>query len=513
MPDLLRAEGIEKRYGGVTALRGAGFALAAGEAHALVGENGAGKSTLAKILAGSVRADAGRILIDEKAVAIHNPLDAQRLGIGIIYQELDLFPNLTIGENIVIGNLKFPESWLVDFRRVDAFCRPFLAQAGLDRGPRELVAALAIGQAQLVAVARALSMSARVILMDEPTSSLGEDAAARLFQTIASLKPDGVSIVYVSHKMDEIFRVCDRATVLRDGETAGVIELLGATPQTLVRMMVGRELAASWQAGSPLGPPAPQGQPLLCVTGLTTRKLRDVSFDLRPGEVLGLAGLVGAGRSELGAALFGLDRILGGEIRLRGTPVTPHSPAAAMRLGIGLLPEDRKLQGLMPRMSALENSILTEGGGLRRFGLLSDARERAAVEPLYRRLGLRLGSWSAPVNALSGGSQQKALLARWLLADPDVLFLDDPARGIDVGAKQDIYRIVAELAAAGKGVILVSSELPELLRCADRILVLADGRVAAEFPAAQATQERIMAAATGGRNSAGPGIPGPCGIG
>jgi ABC-type sugar transport system ATPase subunit len=509
MPDLLRAEGIEKRYGGVTALRGAGFALAAGEAHALVGENGAGKSTLAKILAGSVRADAGRILIDENAAHIHNPLDAQRLGIGIIYQELDLFPNLTIGENIVIGNLKFPESWLVDFRHVDAFCRPFLAQAGLDCGPRELVAALPIGQAQLVAVARALSMSARVILMDEPTSSLGEDAAARLFQTIASLKRDGVSIVYVSHKMDEIFRVCDRATVLRDGQTVGVIELRGATPQALVRMMVGRELAATWQAEAP----APQGQPLLCVTGLTTRKLRDVSFDLRPGEVLGLAGLVGAGRSELGAALFGLDPILGGEIRLRGAPVTPHSPAAAMRLGIGLLPEDRKLQGLMPQMSALENSILTEGGGLRRFGLLSAARERAAVEPLYRRLGLRLGSWSAPVNALSGGSQQKALLARWLLADPDVLFLDDPARGIDVGAKQDIYRIVAELAAAGKGVILVSSELPELLRCADRILVLAEGRVAASFPAAQATQERIMAAATRGRNSAGPGIPGPYGIG
>jgi len=500
MPDLLRAEGIGKRYGGVTALRGASFALAACETHALVGENGAGKSTLAKILAGSVRPDAGRVLVDEKAVPIRNPLDAQRLGIGIIYQELDLFPDLTIGENIVIGNLKFPESWLVDFRRVEAFCRPFLAQAGLERGPRELVAALPIGQAQLVAVARALSMRARVILMDEPTSSLGEDAAERLFQTIANLKRDGVSIVYVSHKMDEIFRVCDRATVLRDGETVGVIELRGATPQALVRMMVGRELAPNWKRQAET--PAPQAPPLLSVTGLTTRKLRHVSFDLRPGEVLGLAGLVGAGRSELGAALFGLDRILGGEIRLRGAPVTPRSPAAAMRLGIGLLPEDRKLQGLMPQMSALENSILAEGGGLRRFGLLSAARERAAVEPLYGRLGLRLGSWSAPVAALSGGNQQKALLARWLLADPDVLFLDDPARGIDVGAKQDIYRIVAELAAAGKGVILASSELPELLRCADRILVLAGGRVAASFPAAQATQERIMAAATGGREAA-----------
>jgi ABC-type sugar transport system ATPase subunit len=501
MPDLLRAEGIGKRYGGVTALRGASFALAAGETHALVGENGAGKSTLAKILAGSVRPDAGRILIDEKAVHIRNPLDAQRLGVGIIYQELDLFPSLSIGENIVIGNLKFPEPWLVDFRGVEAFCRPFLAQAGLERSPRELVAALPIGQAQLVAVARALSMRARVILMDEPTSSLGEDAAERLFHTIANLKRDGVSIVYVSHKMDEIFRVCDRATVLRDGETAGVIELRGATPQTLVRMMVGRELAPATTAPAGAAPGSP-AQPLLSVTGLTTRKLCDISFELRPGEVLGLAGLVGAGRSELGAALFGLDRILGGEIRLRGVPVTPRSPAAAMRLSIGLLPEDRKLQGLMMQMSALENSVLAEGGGLRRFGLLSAARERAAVEPLYSRLGLRPGSWSAPVAALSGGNQQKALFARWLLADPDVLFLDDPARGIDVGAKQDIYRIIAELAAAGKGVILASSELPELLRCADRILVLAGGKVAASFPAAQATQERIMAAATGGREAA-----------
>jgi ABC-type sugar transport system ATPase subunit len=500
MPDLLRAEGIGKHYGGVTALRGASFALGAGETHALVGENGAGKSTLAKILAGSVRADAGRILIDESAVQIRNPLEAQRLGIGIIYQELDLFPNLTIGENIVIGNLKFPESWLVDFAKVEAFCRPFLAQAGLERDPGELVAALPIGQAQLVAVARALSMRARVILMDEPTSSLGEDAAERLFQTIANLKRDGVSIVYVSHKMEEIFRVCGRATVLRDGETVGTIELSGATPQTLIRMMVGRELTAA------AAPPAGAGQadpvqPLLSVKGLTTRKLRDVSFDLRPGEVLGLAGLVGAGRSELGAALFGLDRVLGGEIRLRGAPVTPRSPAAAMRLGIGLLPEDRKLQGLMMQMSAPENSVLAGGGALRRFGLLSAVRERAAVEPLYRRLGLRPGSWSAPVAALSGGNQQKALLARWLLADPGVLFLDDPARGIDVGAKQDIYRIIAELAAAGKGVILASSELPELLRCADRILVLAEGRVTASFPTAQATQERIMAAATGSREA------------
>jgi ABC-type sugar transport system ATPase subunit len=501
MPDLLRADGIGKRYGGVHALKNASLALTAGEAHALVGENGAGKSTLAKILAGAVRADAGRILMDGKPASLRNPLEAQRLGIGIIYQELDLFPHLSIGENIVIGNLNFPEAAWVNFRKVDAFCRPFLDRVGLRRDSREMAAELPIGQAQLVALARALSMRARVILMDEPTSSLGEDAAERLFRTIRDLKQSGVAIVYVSHKMDEIFRVCDRATVLRDGENVGTVEVPRTTPGELVRMMVGGG------RGVPEGPGAGgQGpgkrsdfapRPLLTVTGLTTRKLRDVSFELSAGEVLGIAGLVGAGRSELGAALFGLDRARAGEIRLRGVPMRASSPAAAMLHGIGLLPEDRKLQGLMMDMSVLENGAMASLRGMRRMGFLSVERERGALEPLFRQLALHCASFSAPVGSLSGGNQQKALLARWLLVNPDVLFLDDPARGIDVGAKQDIYRMIAELAAAGKGVLLASSELPELLRCSDRILVLADGRVAATYTAAEATPERIMAAATG----------------
>ncbi len=502
MPDLLRAEGIGKRYGGVCALRNASLALAAGEAHALVGENGAGKSTLAKVIAGSVRPDAGRILIDGEPASIRNPLDAQRLGIGIIYQELDLFPHLSIGENIVVGNLSFPETALVDFRKVDDFCRPFLERVGLRRRPRELLSRLSIGQAQLVALARALSMRARVILMDEPTSSLGEDAAGRLFRTIRELTQSGVAIVYVSHKMDEIFRVCGRATVLRDGGNVGTLEVPKSTPDALVRMMVGQvgNLRADWQSARAAVANRRadcQSAPLLSVSGLTTRKLHNVSFDLRSGEVLGIAGLVGAGRSELGAALFGLARVRAGEIRLRGVPIEPKSPAAAMRHGIGLLPEDRKLQGLMMDMSVLENGALAACRGMRRFGFLSAERERRALDPLYRQLGLKCASFSAPAGSLSGGNQQKALLARWLLADPGVLFLDDPARGIDVGAKQDIYRIIGALAAAGKGVILASSELPELLRCSSRILVLADGRVTAAYDAAEATPERIMAAATG----------------
>jgi ABC-type sugar transport system ATPase subunit len=353
-----------------------------------------------------------------------------------------------------------------------------------------------MGQRQLVALARALSMKARVILMDEPTSSLTEDGAERLFEVIADLKRSSVSIVYVSHKMDEIFRICDRVTVLRDGEVIGTEETSKTSREAVIRMMVGRDLEQWTRTERSCGDEA-----LLSVSHLTTGKLHDVSFELKRGEVVGIAGLVGAGRSELGAALFGIDKIRAGEIRLRGVRVVPRSPAAVMAQGIGLVPEDRKLQGLMMQMSVLENSTVAKLKSFQRSGFVSKKEEAAAVAPLYEQLALKAASWSAPVSTLSGGNQQKALLARWLLIDPDVLFLDDPARGIDVGAKQDIYRIIDRLASAGKGVILVSSELPELLRCSDRIMVLAEGRVTAEFSAQDATQEKIMAAATSAAGS------------
>jgi ABC-type sugar transport system ATPase subunit len=333
-------------------------------------------------------------------------------------------------------------------------------------------------------------MNARVILMDEPTSSLAEDGAARLLDLVRKLRDTGIGIVYVSHKMDEVFSVCDRATVLRDGETVGVEIVKQTTSDTLIRMMVGRDLDKRERSASSLG-----ANVLLSVRGLSTKKLRDISFDLHEGEVLGVAGLVGAGRSELGAALFGLDRLETGEIRIKGRKADYRSPAAAISQGIGLLPEDRKLQGLMMQMSVLENSSLSVIGRMQRFGFINRQQEREAVEPIYQQLRLKSASRSSSVSALSGGNQQKALLARWLMIDPDVLFLDDPARGIDVGAKQDIYRIIATLAAARKGLILVSSELPELLNCCDRILVLSDGRLAGDFTASQASQEAIMAAA------------------
>jgi ABC-type sugar transport system ATPase subunit len=474
---VLQARDIRKHYGGVHALKGANFDLRPGEVHALVGENGAGKSTLARILAGSTRADGGSILRDGSEVRIASPLDAQRLGIGIIYQELDLFPNLTAGENIVAGNLHFREGVLVRFAAMERFCRPFLDRAGLSCRVDTPAGELSIGQQQMLAIARALSMDARILLMDEPTSSLFDDAAERLFKLIAGLKERGVSVVYVSHKMDEIFRIADRATVLCDGETVGTVEIASTTVEAIIRMMVGRDVAITQRADR-----APAGEVALEVDNLTTAKLRGVSFSVRRGEVLGIAGLVGSGRSELGAGLAGLDRTLSGAIRARG--------------GFGLVPEDRRSEGLMMQMSVLENGTMAVLPRVSRGGFLEPAAERRMLEPVAARLALNCPSTDAPVSQLSGGNQQKVLLARWLLVNPDILFLDDPTRGIDVGAKQDIYRMIEELARAGKAILLVSSELPELLRLSDRILVLHEGRVAARYDAGEATQERIMAAAT-----------------
>jgi len=329
----------------------------------------------------------------------------------------------------------------------------------------------------MLAIARALSMNARVILMDEPTSALFDDAAGRLFGLIAGLKASGVSIVYVSHKMDEIFRIADRATVLRDGETVGTVEIRETSVDAIIRMMVGRDLPMAGRAA-----PAAPGDVVLTVKDLATAKLSGVSFELRCGEVLGIAGLVGSGRSELGAVLAGLDGAISGTITAQGP--------------VGLVPEDRRAQGLMMQMSVLENGTLAVLPRVSRAGFVSRSAERNAFDPVAARLALRCDSVDAAVRRLSGGNQQKVLLARWLLVNPDILFLDDPTRGIDVGAKQDIYRIVEELAQAGKAILLVSSELPELLRLSDRILVLHEGRVAARYDARVATQELIMSAAT-----------------
>jgi ABC-type sugar transport system ATPase subunit len=334
-------------------------------------------------------------------------------------------------------------------------------------------------------------MDARVLLMDEPTSSLFDDAAERLFRLIGELKEKGVSVVYVSHKMDEIFRICDRITVLRDGRNAGTCETAQTTPQEIIRMMVGRDLTMTQRHVS-----AGAGDVLLRVRELTTQKLRGVTFDVHRGEVLGIAGLVGAGRSELGAALFGLEKRISGTITLNGKSVEPRAAREAIHSGIGLLPEDRKTEGLMMQMSVLENSTINALQTVSRAGFIDGDAEQRGVQPIFRSLALRAASTAVAVSTLSGGNQQKVLFAKCLMPDPRLLFLDDPARGIDIAAKQDIYRMIRQMADQGKGVVLVSSELPELLHCCDRIMVMREGRVTAFFDAAVATQEAIMTAAT-----------------
>jgi ABC-type sugar transport system ATPase subunit len=488
---LLRAEGINKHFGGIAALSGVHFTLEKGEVHALMGENGAGKSTLARICAGSLKADNGRIRLDGAEVTIAHPLDAQKLGIGIIHQELDLFPHLSVGENLVIGNLTFAEGRFARGKAVAEFCRLFLAQVGLEVNPATWVSSLSIAQQQLLAIARALAMNCRILFMDEPTSALSEDGAERLFGVIASLKSKGVAIVYVSHKMDEIFRLADRVTVLRDGKTIGTRLAAETNPAELIRMMVGRDLDKVQRPAKAL-----DQELALTVEHLTTAKLKHVSFELYKGEILGIAGLVGAGRSELGAALLGLDPIRSGRLLLKGRSFRPSNPAQAQHRGVGLVPEDRKLQGLMLSMSVKENATLSVLKRLSRWGFVRARQERRWFAPTAQRLRLKAASPDLAVGRLSGGNQQKTLLARAIFADPDVLFLDDPARGIDVAAKEDVYRLIHELAASGKSILLASSELTELMRCCDRILVLREGRVTGIFATSAATQETIMEAAT-----------------
>ena len=488
MPPVLEARNISKRFQGTQALRNVSFTLEKGEVHALMGENGAGKSTLAKILAGVVMADEGEIFVGGEKVLVDHPLRAQQLGIGIVFQELDLFPHLTVAENIAIANPAAHENVVVRKRNLGAWCSTYLKEVKLDVSPDRILGDLSIGQVQRVAIARALSLNSRVLLLDEPTSSLTEDGVESLFELIDHLKRDGVSFVYVSHKMAEVQRIADRVTVLRDGMFVGTRQASQLSPDDLITMMVGRSLDRNER-------PARDSRPdvVLEVRGLSTSFLSEIDFQLHAGEVLGVAGLVGAGRSELGATLFGLRKRLSGTIQLNGRVFYPDSPSDAIQMGLCLLPEDRRSQGIFPQMSVRENASIAV---LRRLGKGWFRKETEGVAELQKRLGVS-ASPDVAISSLSGGNQQKIILARWLLAEPTVLFLDDATRGIDVAAKEQIYTIVDELAAQRKGVILVSSELAELWRCCDRILVLQEGRQAGIVATADSSQEDVLRLATG----------------
>lgn len=487
---MLSCTDLRKTYGATQALRGVSWQLAPGEVHALCGENGAGKSTLARICCGITKPDAGEIRFQDRPATWSGPAEARRAGVGIILQELDLFAGLTVAENIALGHPRLERHSRVKRAELHRAVQPFLDETGCTASPATPLGELGIAQWQLVAIARVLSLDARVIFMDEPTSALTDDAVERLFSLIGRLRSRGVAIVYVSHKMAEIFRISDRISVMRDGELVASSHRDETDIATVIRQMVGRPVAPRRAP-----PPLSTARPVLDARGMCTRKLRDVSFTLSAGEILGVAGLVGSGRSELGRALAGLSPLTGGNLSLLGTPFRPGGVREAVERGLVLVPEDRR-EGLVLDMPIRQNLTLACLDRYARGGWILE-REIPAATAMRDRCRVRCQDDLLPVTSLSGGNQQKVLIGKWLLPSPKVCFLDDPTRGIDIGAKDDLYLMFAELTAAGVAVIWASSELPELLANAHRILVMREGRVAGVLDAATADQESIIHLATG----------------
>ena len=493
---VLEMRGITKTYPGVTALDNVDFAVMAGEVHALVGENGAGKSTLMKILAGADMKDSGQISINGGEAHIANPQEAMRLGVSIIYQEFNLVPYMNAAENIFLG--REPMSavpGVIDFGRMYAEAERVIGELGVRLDVRAPINQLSVAQQQMVEVAKATSRNARIIAMDEPSATLTEHELENLFSLIRRLKADGVSIIYISHRLEEVFQIADRVTVLRDGKLVATKPVSETDRDDIIHMMVGRELKEKIPKVV-----AEHGEVALEAKGLNrVGALKDINFTVRHGEVLGLAGLVGAGRTEVARAIFGADPIDSGEIVLDGKPVTIRSPKDAIRLGIGLVTEDRKALGLILGMALRENVTLANLGPLSRLGFVSRRRERDVASRFVEDLMIKTPSVEQAVQNLSGGNQQKVVLAKWLYTQSKVLIFDEPTRGIDVGAKTEIYQLMNRLAEHGVAIIMISSELPEILGMSDRILVMHEGENAGELSRDEATQEKIMSLATGGQ--------------
>jgi len=495
---LLRLEGITKSFGGIVALDNVDFEVNAGEVHALIGENGAGKSTLMKIATGVHAADRGRLVWKGRTVKLQTPRDAHRLGIRMVHQELMLVPPLSIGENIFLGcppSRRVLLSW-VRWNDLHERARQLLRGLGHDLDPRRPVSDLSVAEQQLVEIARALASEAELLILDEPTSPLSERETERLFHTIAHLKARGLSVIYITHRMREIYQIADRVTVLRDGRRVLTAPISETSPEELVRAMVGRELKEYF----PQRESRAKGAPILRVEGLTAPgRFHDVTFTLHSGEIVGLAGLVGAGRTELVEALFGAREYTSGKIFIEERPVTIRTPADAIRHGLALVTDDRKAKGLIPTASVHVNIILPIQAHVAHLGFLVNARaEREITERFLRELRVKTPSADHPVMWLSGGNQQKVILARWLAMQPRVFLLDEPTRGIDVGAKMEIYELIRRLAARGAAILLVSSELEEIRHLADRVLVMHRGRIVGELQREEATDERILYLATGG---------------
>ncbi len=494
MESLLRLAEIRKAFAGVQALKGVSFDLRAGEVHALVGENGAGKSTLIKVITGAHAPDSGTVEILGQSIEHNDPVRARHLGIAAIYQQPALFPDLTVAENVAIG-LEPGGPW----RRIRwadrrERARALLARVGAAIDPDAVVRGLSMPQQQLVEIARAIGAEARILIMDEPTASLGDREVDDLFRVIRELKARGVGIIYISHRLEELPEVADRVTALRDGALVGTRAIGDVTRGELIRMMVGRELSSVFPKVD-----VPIGGPVLEVRGLGCRAsgVRDVSLEVRAGEILGLAGLVGAGRTELARVLFGLTPADSGEIRLRGRPAAVDSPGRAVALGIAYVPEDRRRHGVVPEMSVAANLTLATLRAVASAGLIDPGRERAVASELVDRLWIKTSSIDEPVGNLSGGNQQKVALARWLAAGPAVLILDEPTQGVDVGAKAEIHRLMGELAGRGLAILMISSELPEVLGMSDRVAVMHAGTVVGTLTRADATQETVLELALG----------------
>jgi ABC-type sugar transport system ATPase subunit len=498
MPEpILEAIGISKRFPGVHALDDVSLTVYPGEVHAVVGENGAGKSTLMKILSGAQVPDAGTIRVGGEPVTIENPRVAQQLGINTIYQELSLVNTLSVGENIFLGDLptRSGGNWQIDWPALWRRSGELLERVGSHAKPQTEVRRLSVAQRQMVEIARALARNVRVLILDEPTSSLTERETEKLFEIIASLRSRGVGVIYISHRLGEVFQIAQRVTVMRDGRVVGTMATEDATEDQLVRMMVGRDLSQLFTQVRSTEAPVRLEVRGLCRRGV----LHDVSFAVHGGEVVGLAGLVGAGRTELARCLFGADLHDAGEIVLDGTAVSVRTPGDAVKLGIALVPEDRKLQALILGMGVRENLTLPVLDRLGPRWLPSRNQERALTGDFIRSLRIRTPHMEQRVGALSGGNQQKVVIARWLATTPKVLILDEPTRGIDVGAKAEVHALIARLAEEGVAILMISSELPEILGMSQRVLVMREGRIVADIPRDDATEETVMAAATGQR--------------
>ncbi|MFI8848993.1 sugar ABC transporter ATP-binding protein [Streptomyces sp. NPDC053499] len=484
---------VSKSFGSVRALRGVDLELYPGQTHALAGENGAGKSTLIKILAGVHAPDSGTVLLDGSPAAFQGPADARDAGIAVIYQEPTLFGDLSIAENIFMGRQPRRSLGRVDHATVREATAALLDRLGVDLHPDRAARGLSIADQQIVEIAKALSFEARVLIMDEPTAALTGSETARLFSVVETLRAEGAAVLFISHRLSEIFELCQRVTTLRDGQLVASEPLAGLTEDDLVRRMVGRELGELYPKQH-----TSTGEVALTVHRLTREGVfRNVSFEVHKGEIVALAGLVGAGRSEVAQAVFGVDRPDAGEVRVAGKALRAGSPTAAMSAGIALVPEDRRQRGLVMEASIERNIGLTGLGSLGRGGLVRRAAERARAGDWGLKLRLKYDRLSDSVSVLSGGNQQKVVLAKWLATEPAVLIVDEPTRGIDVGTKAEVHRLLTSLAAGGLAILMISSDLPEVLGMADRVLVMHEGRLVSEIPRDRADEETVMAAATG----------------